>query len=47
MVVRRNVLTEVLLLGLILLGPILLSTPPGLQARVIGTCQRQWDTLRD
>ena len=44
MVVRRNALTEVLLLGLILLGlillgPILLSTPPGLHAQVTGSAQ--------
>ena len=47
MVVRRNALTEVLLLGLILLGPILLSTPPGLHAQVTGSAQRGTEPAQD
>ena len=39
MVVRRDARTEVLLLGLLLLGPILLSTPTGLQAQQRGPAQ--------
>ena len=47
MVVRRNALTEVLLLGLILLGPILLSTPPGLKAQVTGSAQGGTEPAQD
>ena len=47
MVVRRNALTEVLLLGLILLGLILLSTPPGLQAQVTGSAQGGTEPAQD
>ena len=47
MVVRRNALTEVLLLGLILLGPILLSTPPGLHAQVTGSAQGGTEPAQD
>jgi hypothetical protein len=47
MVVRSDALTEILLLGLILFGPILLSTPPGLQAQQRGSAQGSTDPAQD
>ncbi len=52
MVVRRDALTEVLLLGLILLGPILLalillSIPTGLQAQQRGSAQGNIEPAQD
>jgi len=47
MVVRSDALTEILLLGLILFGPILLSTPPGLQAQQRGSAQGSTEPAQD